>query len=445
MAKKPEQSSRVPASRLERLARLGLLTGEFALGGAAEGLRRVLGGGTSDANVFLNPAAAERLARRLSRMRGAAMKIGQMLSLVDDELLPPEFAEALAVLRDSADTMPEDQVRRRLQDEYGVDWRKKFQSFDFEPIAAASIGQVHTAIAADGRELALKIQYPGVAESIDSDVDNLAMGLKAARILPFELVLDPIVEETKTQLRQEADYEAEGRFLRRYRDLVGGDARYVVPEVHEDLTTRHILAMERLRGLPLEDLSGPEHPAARRNEVARALVELVFRELFEFGLMQTDPNFSNYLLLPDSHRLGLLDFGSTREMPSDLSAMYAELFASVRNQDRKGIRRASVAIGFLFEDEPEARAERFVDLMQLVFEPMACEGSYDFATSNLLVRARELGMDLAFQHGYFRMPPPQTMFLHRKLDGTLMLCARIGAQVDVRTLLDRVLGDRAVS
>jgi predicted unusual protein kinase regulating ubiquinone biosynthesis (AarF/ABC1/UbiB family) len=415
------------------------MTGEFALGGAAEGVRHVLGTGTSDASVFLNPLSAERLARRLSRMRGAAMKIGQMLSLANDEILPPEFADALAILCASADMMPESQVRKTLAREYGENWEERFQTFDFEPIAAASIGQVHTATAIDGRDLALKIQYPGIAESIDNDVDNLRAAFRAVRILPLDFDLDPLVEEARFQLRQEADYETEARFLRRYRELVSDDAGFVVPQVDNDLTTPRILAMERLLGPPVEDLLSPEHPQEQRDDIATRLLELLFRELFEFRLMQTDPNFSNYLLLPDGHTLGLLDFGSTREIPPQLSTKYARLFRAVRGGERDGIRSAVTAIGFLREDDPEPRMSRFVDVIQLALESCALAGPYDFGASNLMTRARDMGMDLVFRYGYFRPPPPETMFLHRKLEGTLMLCARIGARVNVRSLLDPFL------
>ncbi len=156
--------------------------------------------------------------------------------------------------------------------------------------------------------------------------------------------------------------------------------------------------------------------------------------------MQTDPNFSNYLLLRDQSTIGLLDFGSTQELPDSLVARYARLFRAVRDSDRSEIQNASTRIGFLREDDPPKRAARFVDLMQLIFEPLAHVGPYDFGASNLIARAREIGMDLAFRHGYVRVPPAETMFLHRKLDGTMMLCARIRARVDVRALFDSVLG-----
>lgn len=439
MAKKPDRSSRVPTGRLERLARIGFMTGEFALGGASEGVKRIFGQPTGDASVFLSPGSAERLARHLSRMRGAAMKIGQMLSLVDEQLLPPEFAEALSILRASADTMPEGQVRKTLRKEYGVGWESRFESFDFEPIAAASIGQVHTAKLKDGREVALKIQYPGVAESIGSDVDNLAFAFKAARILPLELDLDPLIEEAKSQLRQEANYEAEAEFLERYGVLLQGDERYVVPGVIHDHTTPRILAMQRLYGLPIEDLAGPDHPQERRDEMAERLLELIFRELFDFRLMQTDPNFSNYLLMPDEHTLGLLDLGSAKEIHREFSEDYLLLFRSIRHGDRDEALRALVAMHFLRENEPEEIAHRYLDFFMLVFEHLARPGVYDFAASELFMRVRDMGMELVFKHGLLRAPPAETMFIQRKLDGTFMLCGRIKARVDVQAVLDRVL------
>ena len=290
MTDKPRRRSRVPTGRLERIARIGWMAGEFALGGAAEGARRLAGSKVSEVeSVFLTGANARRLSRRLSRMRGAAMKLGQLLSLEGDDLLPAEFADALAILRSAADTMPASQVRRALGREYGRGWERRFQQFDFEPIAAASIGQVHTSVAADGRELALKIQYPGVARSIDSDINNLAAVLRMTRILPVDLDVSGIIAEAKHQLRLEADYLAEARHMRRYRELVADEPRVVVPGVHDDLTTPRILAMDLARGRPIEDLRGGEHPQDLRNAVGHCLQQLMFRELFDFGFMQTDP------------------------------------------------------------------------------------------------------------------------------------------------------------
>ena len=212
--RKKRRQTRVPTGRVERLARMGWMASEFAVGGLAEGAKRLVSSASVDpAAAFLSGPRAQKLARRLSQLRGAAMKLGQLLSLEGDDLLPPEFAEALAVLRASADTMPVTQVRRVLGHAYGKGWEGRFREFDFEPMAAASIGQVHEAVSADGRELALKIQYPGVARSIDSDLDNLAGLLRMARVLPVEIDISEILTEAKRQLKQEADYECEARSL----------------------------------------------------------------------------------------------------------------------------------------------------------------------------------------------------------------------------------------
>jgi len=434
--RKPRRQTRVPSGRVERLARLGVMAGEFALGGLAESARRAVGAVPEEGtHAFLSGARATRLARRLAQMRGAAMKLGQLLSLEGEDFLPPEFAEALAVLRQSADTMPASQVRRVLGRAYGKGWESRFREFDFEPLAAASIGQVHAAVAADGRDLALKIQYPGIARSIDSDVDNLASLLRMANILPVEVDVSEIVAEAKRQLRQEADYEREAEQLSRYRALVSDDPELIVPQVHADLTTRRVLAMDRVHARPIEDLRSPEYDQSVRDEVGASLQRLMFRELFEFGFVQTDPNFANYLFEPDTHRLALLDFGSTREFPRDFVEKYKRMCRAMIARDRDEVVRTAVAIGYLAGSESEDRAKAVADLILMIGEPLRFEGRYDFAASDLAARARAAGFDLVIRRGFLRAPPPETLFLHRKLGGTFLLCAHIRARVDTRSLI----------
>ena len=444
-ARRPKRRSRVPAGRIERLAHLGLLAAGLAAGGLAEGARRAFGAGAgaaATASALLSPGNAERLARRLSQLRGAAMKLGQLLSLESADILPPEFAEALAALRASADTMPVAQLRRVLGREYGRGWEARFADFDFEPVAAASIGQVHAARTHDGRELALKIQYPGVAKSIDSDVDNVAALLHATRILPVEIDVSGIVAEAKQQLRQEADYLAEAASLRRFRALVADEPRLQVPRVHDDLTTRRVLAMDYAHGLPIEELAGAGTPQARRDAIGTLLQRLMFREIFEFRFVQTDPNFANYLIEPEGERLLLLDFGATREYDAAFVAHYAALCRGVIAGDRAAVRDAAVAIGYLRRDDPEERLRAAVDLMFLVCEPLRHAGRYDFARSTLAARARDAGFDLAFRKRFLRAPPAETVFLHRKLVGTFLLSARIRARVDVRALIEPLSSGR---
>jgi predicted unusual protein kinase regulating ubiquinone biosynthesis (AarF/ABC1/UbiB family) len=436
---KARKRSRVPAGRIERLARLGLLAAELAAGGALEGARRALGGAADTASAFLSPANAKRLARRLSQLRGAAMKLGQLLSLESADILPPQFADALAALRASADTMPTSQLRRVLGREWGKGWEARFERFELEPIAAASIGQVHRARARDGRELALKIQYPGVARSIDSDVDNVAALLHASRILPIEIDVSGIIAEAKRQLRQEADYLAEAASLRRFAALLADEPALFVPRVHDDLTTKRGLAMDLASGVPIESLGEPGVPQARRDAIGALLQRLMFRELFEFRFVQTDPNFANYLVDPERDRLLLLDFGSTRDYEAAFVARYADLCRGVIRGDRAAVRDAAVAIGYLRRDDPEGRVAAAVDLMFLVCEPLVHAGPYDFARTTLALRTRDAGIDLAFEKRFLRAPPAETVFLHRKLAGTFLLSGRIRARVDVRAILEPLI------
>jgi predicted unusual protein kinase regulating ubiquinone biosynthesis (AarF/ABC1/UbiB family) len=277
-----------------------------------------------------------------------------------------------------------------------------------------------------------------VARSIASDVDNVATLLRLARLLPVEMDVSGIIAEAKHQLEREVDYLREAESQRRYGALVADEPAFLVPAVHADLTTRRILAMDRVHGLPIEELAGADAPQARRDAAAALLQRLVFRELFEFGFMQTDPNFANYLLEEGSDRIALLDFGSAREFPAELIERYKHICRAVLAGDREGVRRAAVEIGYLAPGEREDRARGLVDLILLVCEPLRHAGVYDFGRSQLAARARDAGFDLMLR-GFLHAPPPETIFLHRKLAGSFLLCAKIGARVDAHALVAPLL------
>jgi predicted unusual protein kinase regulating ubiquinone biosynthesis (AarF/ABC1/UbiB family) len=422
----------VPQSRLGRLARLGVAAGELAVGAAAEGIRRFATGQPMDVATLLSAKGAEKFAARLGRLRGAAMKVGQLISMQGEDFLPAEFSKALEMLRSQAAPMPPEQIRRVLGREYGKGWERRFAHFDWEPVAAASIGQVHRATAADGRELALKIQYPGVARSISSDVEDVAVLLRMFNVFPLDIDVRGMVDEAKHQLTQEADYESEGRFLERYAKLVADEPRLVVPRVHWDLTTARVMAMDFMAGEPLEALSS--EAAARRDSVGTLLERLLFRELFEFGVMQTDPNFANYLYQRSTGRVVLLDFGSTRRFDAAFVERFARITRAVMDDDRELVAREAVRIGYATPEDPPERQQAAVDVIYLVCEPLRHKGRYDFSASDLPLRVKKLGYDLGMR-GLIRAPPPETIFLHRKLVGSFLLLARIGARVDVRKLV----------
>jgi len=435
------KKSRVPTTRFGRLARLGLTAGELALGGAAESLRRLAGTKPSDAyNVLLTATNANKLASRLAGMRGAAMKMGQVLSMESADFLPREFADALAILRDSADTMPLSQIKRVMGREYGKGWQKLFVDFNYEPIAAASIGQVHRVFTEDGRDLALKVQYPGVAKSINSDVDNMAMLMRFINLLPVEIDISSIVKEAKRQLHQEADYIVEAKYLRDYRMLVKDEPRFVVPGVHDDLTTKRVLAMDYVDGVPLESLGEPGVAQELKDSVGALLQHLMFRELFEFRTMQSDPNFANYLYQPGKDRIVLLDFGSTVSFEENFTHRYAQIARAMIDGDEPALRSLAEQMGYINPGNSDEYVGRILNLIRLVSEPVIKGGVYDFGTSDVFARGREAGLEMFIEDmSEYRVPPPETMFLHRKLVGSFMLCSRIGARVDVQKLISPFL------
>jgi predicted unusual protein kinase regulating ubiquinone biosynthesis (AarF/ABC1/UbiB family) len=433
----------VPAGRIERLARFGWLAGEVALGAVAEGVRRIAGSPAAH-SLMLTEANAQRLARRLSGLRGAAMKVGQMLSLQGADILPPEVTRALAILRAEADAMPQAQLRRVLGQAFGAGWEARLCDFDAVPVAAASIGQVHRATAADGRQLALKIQYPGVAHSIDSDIQNVAAILRLTHVLPRDVDFSELLAEAKRQLRRETDYYIEAGFQRRYRALVADEPDLIVPCVHDDFTTARILAMDFIDGVLLETLGQDAYPQGLRDHIGMLLYRLVLRELFEFRFVQSDPNFANYLFLPATGQVALLDFGGSRDIPPRFAQGYARAFAAAADSDRAVLQEALQEIGFLRAETSGEVRNTFIDLFLFGCEPFRHRGAYDFAASKLPVRVRDVGLELAFRTGGFRLPPPDAVFVNRKLVGTFLLCARLRARVDVRALLRAAL-DRAAA
>jgi predicted unusual protein kinase regulating ubiquinone biosynthesis (AarF/ABC1/UbiB family) len=439
MSSPVRKRSAVPASRLSRVLRFGLLSGELALATAVGAARQLGAGRRPDlAAAILTPENADLLARRLASLRGPAMKLGQILSLHGDDLLPESFQAALSILRSQGYSMPDTQLRRVLGREYGKGWQRRFERFDFEPVAAASIGQVHRVVKHGGRELALKIQYPGVARSVDSDVENLASLLKRLDFLPVRLDVDAIAVEAKRQLKLETDYESEARNLERYRRLVGEIPDLVVPRVDRSLTTRHILAMDWVEGEPLESLASEAVPAPRRNAVARTLYELMFQELFEFRFMQTDPNIANYLYAPATRQIVLLDLGSVGEYPAAFVAAYRRVCRAAIAGDRDGVRAAAFELGYAHPDDPEPMIRNSVEIIELACEPLMHLGPYDFAGSRLIARGRDLGLEVLFGQG-LRSPPPETLFLHRKLIGTFLICAKLHARINMHSLIERFL------
>jgi len=428
----------VPRGRLARFGQFGRLAGGVAGGMIAEGARRLADGQRpSMQDMLLTPGNAKRLADRLAHLRGAAMKLGQMISLDAGEFLPDELASILARLRDQGYRMPPQQLQQVLNREWGVPWRPRFRSFNATPIAAASIGQVHRATTQDGRDLAIKVQYPGVADSTDADVDNVATLLKVSGLLPGTLDIAPLLAAAKEQLAREADYGREADYQQRYGRLLADDARFVVPVFEPEFSTEHVLAMSYVAGKPIESLEQAEQSV--RDTAVAELVELVLRELFDFRLMQTDPNFANYRVQTETGKLVLLDFGAAQEISAEVSAGYARLLRALLDGDVPRIREAAVAAGFLGAQAVERHGELIDRMIGVILEVLARPGLFDFGDRAFVASLREQGMAIAADKASWHLPPAALLFVQRKVSGTALLAARLKARVDLRRLVQRYL------
>ena len=423
----------VPSGRGSRLARLGWMATGIAGSMMAEGARQLVQGNRPKmSDLLLTPANARRVADQLSRLRGAAMKVGQLVSMETGDLLPPALTEILARLRSDACAMPKAQVSGVLESNWGKGWEKQFKHFSYTPLAAASIGQVHRAQTRDGRDLAIKIQYPGVRESIDSDVDNVAGLLRLSGLLPREVDIKPLLRDAKRQLHDEADYRQEGDYLQRYRALLGDSPQYLLPALHLDLTNRQVLAMDYVGGVPLETLI--DSPQATRDRVTELLFGLLLREVFEFRLVQTDPNFANYRYDMETQQLILLDFGATRPYKVSMAKDFRRLITGAMKSDRVAMARACMAIGYFDEDTLERHKEAVLDVGMDALEPFCQPGAYDFSTTDLPERVRSSGLALGTDRAFWKIPPADAMLLQRKFGGLYLLAIRLKASVDIHTL-----------
>lgn len=258
------KESKVPSTRIERLVNFGNLAAGLGAGALTEVARRAWGPKksqkdeynsilSSSKSVFLTEDNIKRIVDTLCKVRGAALKLGQMLSIQDESLLSPELQKIFERVRQSADFMPFSQTEKVLIEEWGANYLDKFEHFDKAPFAAASIGQVHWAeLKETGEKVAIKIQYPGVAKSITSDIDNLMSILNVSNLLPKGMYADSAINVMKRELLDECNYIREAQFYKEFGELLKGDDVFVVPKVYTDLTTPNILVTELIDGEPFD-------------------------------------------------------------------------------------------------------------------------------------------------------------------------------------------------
>ena len=428
--------SRVPSSRFGRLWQYAGLGTSMAFGAVGESFRRVAGG-SSGGSLMLSAGNMERLVAKLSRMRGAALKLGQMISFQDLKMLPAPIHEVLQRVQDNADYMPPSQRDQVLASNLGAEWRGLFSSFDDVPMAAASIGQVHKAtVASTGKTVAIKIQYPGVATSIDSDLNNLSILLTASRILPKGLFLDKTIANARTELAWETDYLREARFQEEFRELLKDESDiFTVPAVVKEASGPQVLTAEYMQGTAVTKPS-LKLDQQQKNWIGTHIMRLALRELTEFNVMQTDPNWTNFLYNPTSQKLELLDFGAAREYPSKFVDPYVSVLLAAARGDKQRIRDLSIQLGYLTGHESKTMVDAHVNSVLTLAEPFydsqEMDAVYDFRDQTITDRVR--GFIPTMIRERLSPPPEETYSLHRKLSGAFLLLARLGSRVRCREL-----------
>jgi aarF domain-containing kinase len=430
------RESKVPSTRLGRLWNYGGLAAGMLGGALSESVRRATGTG-GDGSYILSAANMDRLVAKLSRMRGAALKLGQMMSFQDSKMLPPAIQQVLLRVQDSADYMPAYQRDKVLASNLGPEWRELFSSFEEKPMAAASIGQVHSAVLrSTGEKVAVKIQYPGVANSIDSDLSNLSLLLTASRLLPKGLYLDKTIANARTELAWECDYQREAECGQRFREYLSDEADvFKVPKIYAEASGAQVLAMEYMDGVgvtKLKDLTQDE-----KDWIGTQILRLCLREMTEFRFMQTDPNWTNFLYNTKTKKLELLDFGASRDYPEDFISTYTRLLLAASRTDKETVRELSIKLGYLTGHESKAMLNAHISSVLTLAEPFL-ESSpkvYDFRDQTITERVKALIPVMIRER--LAPPPEETYSLHRKLSGAFLLCAKLGSRVPCRELFEK--------
>ena len=398
------------------------------------------------------------LVDELGRLKGSVVKIGQVMALYGEHFLPEEVTEALHTLEDQTTSLEWPAIERVLKAELGES-RLSELDIDPEPIGAASLGQVHRAVRrSDGLELVLKVQYPGVADAVDSDLNAVAHLLKVARLVSFGPEFNDWLEEVREMMHREVDYRLEARTTEKFRQMLSHDPRFVVPRVLAEFSTDHIIASTYEHGHSVSSVAVRELPLERRSALGQAALELFFRELFEWGEIQTDPNFGNYRIRiageqggdSETDRIVLLDFGAVQSYSSDFLQPVIQMIRASYEEDLEQVVEGGIKLRFMSRDWPAEVLDKFGKVCMSVLEPLAKDrsqwpdyavnshGQYRWKQSDLPSRVAKQAARSAISR-YFRVPPKEFVFLNRKLIGVYTFIAVLHSEFNGEDLLRKYL------
>ena len=401
---------------------------------------------------------AEFLVDELGKLKGSVVKIGQVMALYGEHFLPEEVTEALHTLEDQTTWLEWASIERVLKDELGAERLAELE-VDPDPIGAASLGQVHRARRrSDGLELVLKVQYPGVDEAVDSDLNSVAQLLRVARLVSFGPEFNDWLEEVRDMMHREVDYRLEARTTEKFRQMLLDDPRFVVPRVLDEYCTAHVIASTYEQGHSVSSVAVRELPLERRSELGRAALELFFRELFVWGEIQTDPNFGNYRIRiagengadSEHDQIVLLDFGAVQSYSSDFLDPVIQMIRASYEGDLDAVIDGGVKLRFMSREWPAEVLEKFGSVCMSVLEPLSRDqnnwpdyavndkGQYRWKQSDLPSRVARQAAKSAINR-YFKVPPKEFVFLNRKLIGVYTFIAVLNAEFNGEEMLREYL------
>jgi predicted unusual protein kinase regulating ubiquinone biosynthesis (AarF/ABC1/UbiB family) len=425
----------VPAGRLRRLSRLAYLTARTTGDVLAAQARRRLSGNEVPHDDLRK--AGERILATLGELKGAALKLGQALAM-DPDALPEEARGVVAKLLSQApERMEFAQVAEVVRAELGEEPDDLFAAFEREPMAAASLGQVHAARMPDGREVVVKVQYPGIEKALENDLANAAVLVRGFALTGQALDGRAYYDELRASLLRELDYVQEAAQADAYRTAAERYPELVVPDVVRERSSRRVLCLTRIRGTPLLDFMESGAPAEERFRVARLLIFAIWGPFYARRLVHADPHPGNFFVLPDG-RLGVLDFGSTKVLSERFAGVYRvflEENAAGRAHPDVGPMLKKAGFRFLGDDEEDA-FEFCQRLANIVQRPIQSE-TYDFASEGLFWEVKR-----AFRSdprlGLTIKPPPEALLFYRSAAGLAQDLRLLKARGPVRAVLKEI-------
>ncbi len=382
---------------------------------------------------------AGKLSSDLGELKGSLMKAGQMLSMYGEHFLPPEVNDILKSLQAHSPSVKWSVIEEIVKSQFSEAQLAEL-IISKVPLGSASLGQVHRAvIKATGREIVLKIQYPDLEKAIDSDLRALQSFLKLLKLLPRELNTDDLFSEVRETLIAEMDYLREAQETAKYRMRLAGDSRFIVPEVIPEFCSQKIIASSFESGVSPDDLSVVALSSERRNVLALNFLDLYFKEVFEWGSVQTDPHLGNYKIRINSNevdQLVLLDFGALKNYSDIFLKKYRELLKASVLADKPRLSSALLDLNLIRPGDSEEMLEAFESFCQTTVEPF--KGLYDWKNTDLPQRLTAQGMMLSRKFP-LRTPPREFIFLNRKVAGVFIFCGVLKAKVDAGPLLRNYL------